>query len=59
MELKSLPNVSNVCMKNLCKLEVKKVYKNYKDLFETIKKRSKKVHYSKLINKYKYKKHGQ
>ena len=28
-------------------------YKNYKNLFETIKKRSKKLHYSKLIIKYK------
>ena len=28
-------------------------YKNYKNLFEAIKKRSKKLHYSKLIIKYK------
>ena len=28
-------------------------YKNYKNLFEAIKKRSKKLHYSKLIVKYK------
>ena len=28
-------------------------YKNYKNLFETIKKSSKKLHYSKLIMKYK------
>ena len=28
-------------------------YKNYKNLFKTIKKRSKKLHYSKLIIKYK------
>ena len=36
-------------------------YKNYKNLFEAIKKRSKKLHYSKLIVKYKenIKKHGQ
>ena len=39
-------------MRIFWKREVKKVnYKNYKNLFETRKKRSKKLHYSKLIIK--------
>ena len=54
MELKSLPSVSNDYIINFRKLGVKRVnIKNYQNLFETTKKRSKKLHYSKVIIKYK------
>ena len=57
MELKSLPNLTNVCLhEKFLKTRSEKrelEYKNYKNLFETIKNCSKKLNYSKLIVKYK------
>ena len=63
MELKCLKRKQRLCEKFLKTRSQKSglEYKNYKNLFETIKKISKKLHYSKLIIKYKenMKKHGQ
>ena len=50
MALKNFLNVSSFCLINLLKREIKKSeteYKNYKNLFEAIKRRSKKNHFSK------------
>ena len=52
MALKILLKVSNVCNKLLKNINGKSEteYKNYKTLFEAIKKRSKKNHFSKLYS---------
>ena len=56
MVLENLPSGKNVFMKFLKNLNGKNEleYKTYKKLFESIKKRSKKLHFSNLILKYKH-----
>ena len=56
MVLENLPSGKNVFMKFLKNLNGKNEleYKTYKKLFESIKKRSKKLHFSNLILKYEH-----
>ena len=53
MVLETLPSGSNASMKSFKKIGMKKMSLNIK-LFESIKKRSKRLHFSNLILKYKH-----